>query len=384
MKVALIVKHFSLSKGGHERYAVNLSRALAERGIDVHVFANQWEHHGMESITFQKVPMIKKPSWLRVLSFAYNVQKTLAKRKNEYDITFALTFVYPQDLYRMSDGIYRHWMQIRYSNTISRWFHCLLLRKVHLVNLHLEKQIFTPGNKCRIIANSKLSRIHAIQYYGFPEEQIDVIYNGVDHQTFNPQNASFRRDTIRNNFHIPNRAPVVLYVSHNWKRKGLSTLLRALAKASDCDTPPHLLIMGRGEPKPYKKLCKKLGIAEQAHFIGPTGQVEPYYGASDLLILPTQYDSFSNVCLEAMACGLPVITTASNGASELIRDGVNGFVQQNANDEAELYQLLKQCRDQPALQAMGKAAWETAQPFTLERNMDETLRVFRRIVQEKN
>ncbi len=383
MKVALIIKHFSLYKGGFERYAVNLARALVEKGMEVHVFANQFEKHGPESITWHKVPMIRKPSWLRVLTFARHTGKKLEPLRHEFDIIFSLAYVYPQDLYHMSDGIYKHWMHIRYPNPVSRWFHYLVLRKVHLVNLHLEKQIFTPGNGCRMIANSKLCRGHANQYYQFPEDCIDVIYYGVDHAMFNPQKVTPYREEVRQELGIPAEAPAIIYVSHNWKRKGLRTLLLALAQSSNFPHPPHVVILGRGKPKTYRKLCQENNILDRVHFIGTTEHVERFYGASDLLVLPTQYDPFANVCLEAMACGLPVITTSSNGAAEIIENGVNGYVQQDANDDQELYRLLEKCSDIHTLQTMGKAAWETVQPFTLERNLDETLQVFQRIVSGK-
>jgi UDP-glucose:(heptosyl)LPS alpha-1,3-glucosyltransferase len=111
--------------------------------------------------------------------------------------------------------------------------------------------------------------------------------------------------------------------------------------------------------------------------------VERYYAAGDLLVLPTLYDPFSNVCLEAMACGLPVVTTVGNGASEIIEEGKNGFIQRDAKSVRELAGILENCLDLVALREMGAAANRVSQGFTPERNMRETLTVFEKVVAEK-
>jgi UDP-glucose:(heptosyl)LPS alpha-1,3-glucosyltransferase len=138
----------------------------------------------------------------------------------------------------------------------------------------------------------------------------------------------------------------------------------------------HLLVVGRGRPAPFRRLSRRLGVEERTHFIGATSAVQRYYAAGDLLVLPTLYDPFANVCLEAMACGLPVVTTAGNGAAEIIIPGENGFVQHDPGNAAELASLLAECLDRSRLLHMSDRARETAIPFTCEHNMTQTCTLF--------
>jgi UDP-glucose:(heptosyl)LPS alpha-1,3-glucosyltransferase len=169
---------------------------------------------------------------------------------------------------------------------------------------------------------------------------------------------------------------VILYVSNNWRRKGLAVLISAMALLGQRGASLRLVVVGRGRPAPFLRLARRLGLNERIRFVSPTREVQRYYAAGDLLVLPTVYDPFANVCLEAMACGLPVVTTAGNGAAELIRAGENGYVQSDPGDASELAGLLAHCLDLQRLRHMGERARETAIPYSRERNMEQTLGFF--------
>jgi UDP-glucose:(heptosyl)LPS alpha-1,3-glucosyltransferase len=379
MKIALVNKTFSLSHGGAERFSVNLAAALVREGHEVHAFVHQAEDLP-DQVTLHQVSMVKKPAFRRVLSFASQVRRILASES--FDIIYGLTQIYPQDLHRMGGGIHRHWMRVRYPFTPWRWLN-YLFNPTHLANIFLESRIYRPANYRRIVTNSQLCKRHAQEYYGVPTEHIAVIYNGVDHQTFNSQTAVRYRGEVRQELGLSQDDPVILFVASNWKRKGLSVLLRALAILGSKGRTSQVVVVGRGKPDPFKKLARQLGLDGRVHFIGPTNRVERYYGAGDLLVLPTLYDPFANVCLEAMACGLPVITTAANGAAEIIRPGENGFVQQKPTDAQELALLLEPLLSAEHRSKMGQAARVTALEFTTERNLAETLGLCRRVLEEK-
>ncbi len=100
--------------------------------------------------------------------------------------------------------------------------------------------------------------------------------------------------------------------------------------------PIHLLVCGSGEPGPFRRLANRLGLKDTVHFLGFYPEVETCYWSSDFFVQPTYYDPCSLVVLEALACGLPVITTAQNGASELLTDGVDGYVLTAPDAQEEL------------------------------------------------
>jgi UDP-glucose:(heptosyl)LPS alpha-1,3-glucosyltransferase len=124
--------------------------------------------------------------------------------------------------------------------------------------------------------------------------------------------------------------------------KGLAFLIRALAQVKKGDHPPFkVLVLGRGREAPYRRMAKQMGISEEAVFAGSTNQPEKYYGTADLLVHPTFYDACSLTVLEALASGLPVITTSCNGASGVISHGEEGWVLGEAKDEEGLTTAIR-------------------------------------------
>lgn len=379
MKIALVNHSFSLSHGGLERFSVNLATALHQEGHEVNAFAQKFADLPTGVAEHQLV-VPRKPSFRRILGFHRNAARAL--RDQTFDVVYGLARFFPLDVYRMGDGVQKHWMRIRYPFAPWRWFN-YLINPAHLCNLYLERQILTGGTCRRIVTNSRLCKEHAQRYYGVPAERIQVVYNGVNHQIFNPQEMAGLRPAARAELGLGENAIAVLHVSNNWKRKGLAVLLEAVALLGSQGAQVHVIVVGRGRPAPFRKLAARLGLAGRLHLVGETSQVQKYYAAGDLMVLPTMYDPFSNVCLEAMACGMPVITTAGNGAAELIREGENGYIQQNPLDPGELSRSLGKCLEREVLETMGSAAWQTSLPFTREKNMQETVGVFSQVLKEK-
>lgn len=378
MKIALVNHSFSLSHGGLERFSVNLATALHNEGHEVHALAQRFADLPAAVQThLLRVP--RKPSFWRILSF--HRVAAHAVQSESFDVVYGLARFFPLDVYRMGDGVQKHWMRIRYPFAPWRWVN-YLINPAHLCNLYLERRILNSP-ACRIVTNSRLCKEHAQRYYGVPAERIQVVYNGVNHRVFNPQQMSALRPAARAELGLSNDAIAVLHISNNWKRKGLAVLLEAVARLGAKASQVHVVVVGRGRPAPFRKLAAQLGLAGRLHLVGESSQVQRYYAAGDLMVLPTLYDPFSNVCLEAMACGLPVITTAANGAAELIQPGQNGYIQQDPLNAEELATYIGSCFAAGSLRTMGDAAWQTALPFTREKNMEETIGVFSQVVEAR-
>lgn len=376
MKIALIRKDYFLSRGGGERYSVNLSEGLAKLGHEVHVFANTWGKPPDHGISIHKVPTLTFSSSLKNLSFAYNCRKLLAREN--FDIVHSLSQTFSQDVYRMGDGIHRHWLKIQTPNFFYRFLKTLTPRQQ--VILFLEKKTFHPSNYRMIICNSQLCKRHAVTYFRVPEEKIRVIYNGVDHAQFHPGLKDRYNKEIRKKLHIPEEAVVILFIARNLKRKGLHYLIQSLPLIRREKEPITVLVLGRGNPFPFRRMAQQIGLGEQLLFVEETDNIFHYYGVGDIVVLPTLYDPFSNVCLEALACGIPVITTRENGASEIIRPGETGIVISAPHNCVELAESISRFLPHEIRDSVRKKAPQSVQNFTLEENTLKTFEAYKQVL----
>jgi len=383
MKIALVIREFSLAKGGAERYAVNLSRELLKLGHQVHIFANSFleaNDPAAAGLLFHRVPIVNLTSAARDLSFASNFRKILQKEK--FDIVNGLTRVYPVDVYRAGGGLHGEWLAARYPSGFRRHL-AFLLDPVHLATLHLERQMLKPGNFRRIITNSKFWKSALETFGNVPAERIDVVYNGVNTSTFHPKVKELYRQETRRKLRLSDEARVILFSGNNFGPKGLGTLIKALSLLSEELADLYLLVLGRGRKEPFQRLAQKSALSHRVIFAGFAKEPERFYGASDLFVLPTRYDPFANVCLEALASGLPVITTTANGASEIIENGKNGFILEDVQDFKALAGLIRRFFLEADRQEFSSLAHEIASVFTVERNARQTLAVYEKALAEK-
>jgi UDP-glucose:(heptosyl)LPS alpha-1,3-glucosyltransferase len=375
VKIALVRKDFSPRGGGGERYTVDLARALRDFGHEVHVFAHRYEP--MKGISFHSVAVPLKPFGLQSMVFARNAR--LALSRNEFDIVNGLSQIYPQDVYRVGDGIHKHWLDVHPGNTFTRLYNTISPR--HRLILNIESKIFTPGNYKRIVAISNLCKQHAITYYNVPSNLIDVIYCGVNFDIFN---SSVRNEgeLLRKKLGIDRKAIVVLFVGMNFARKGLASLLRAVSQLRDKEKY-RVLIVGKGNIARYLKLARELGLDGVAMFCGFQDDMPSFYGCADVFVLPSYYEPLGNACLEAMACGLPVIATRETGASELISHGRSGFVMDDPGNISTLANWLEALEDPELRRSMGAEAQEQAAPLTIKRNVKHTILAYEKVLEDK-
>src|SRR5260221_5163250 len=211
-------------------------------------------------------------------------------------------------------------------------------------------------------------------HFGTPEAKLHVIYNGIDLEAFHPRLREAYRSTMRQKLGIPQHAPVHLHVGSGFERKGVFRLIEALARSRQRDA--HLVIVGRDKAQARaERLASSRGIASRVHFAGVQEAMGPWYGAADAFALPTLYDPFPNAALEAMACGLPVITTPQCGAAELIEEGVNGYVVGALEVDALADRLAR--LDLLAAQEKGRRARKRAEGLGLAAMAEQLLALYR-------
>ncbi|MHB1292964.1 MAG: glycosyltransferase family 4 protein, partial [Sulfuricella sp.] len=301
LRLALVRQRYT-PYGGAERLVSNAIQALSAEGASLTVVTRRWETgegHGH---------LICNPPYLGSLwrdwGFARCVCGTL--KKHSFDLVQSHERIACCDVFRAGDGVHREWLAQRRRILGSLGRLRLALNPYHHYVLAAEKKLFASPRLKAVICISRMVKEDIQRHYGVPDDKLHVIYNGVDTTHFHPSLAESHRQPTRSAFGIPPEAPLFLFVGSGFQRKGLAVLLRALAQLPESS---HLLVVGRDKrTKALIRVAEQLGLTGRVHFAGGQEDVRPFYGAADVLVFPTLYEPFGNVALEAMACGLPVVT----------------------------------------------------------------------------
>ena len=167
-----------------------------------------------------------------------------------------------------------------------------------------------------------------------------------------------------------------------WRNKGVLVILEAMEMLRDL--PVRLLLVGRENVTEYRDIVEAHHLADRVHFLSPRPDVEFYYAAADVYLGPSLEDTFAQPPAEAMACGLPVVVSSANGTSEIITDGVDGFILKDPSDSTSLAGMIRRLYVDQEFQAkMGKSAAETTKQYTRERNGEDLLKIFQEILKRK-
>jgi UDP-glucose:(heptosyl)LPS alpha-1,3-glucosyltransferase len=358
--------------GGAEATLHHLARGLAAAGHQVTVYGARSSRHGTETLGAE-VTYVPVPVWggktLRIVTFAANSRRLL--QKNPVDVVFSLERTLFQHVYRAGDGCHREWLArrapyISFGKKLGQ-----TLSPFHRVMLWLEKRTFASPDLRRVIANSLQVKEEVIRHFQVDPDMIRVVHNGLDHQAFRPL-AEAERLQLRQRWGVAEKDGIILFAGSGFARKGLAYLIEAFGHLRDKQA--HLWVVGKGRVASYQALAQQRGVAERVRFWGPQTEMASFYQAADLLALPTLYDPCSNVVLEALGCGCPVITTTANGAAEFITPGENGEVfSQPDNNKVWAIALddwLAWSREpqvnRAAQEAVAHLSWEATVSRTLE------------------
>lgn len=374
MKIGLVCRQFLSNKGGMEKYTLSLSAELARLGHEVHVFANTGEE--TPDVQLHHVPFIPFSSPAKNLSFALMAAKQIARF--QLDVVQSMERIWQQDIFRASDGINPVQMEQRYPNPVLRKFKAITPRRQVLG--FLEKQIFEKNGTRFVLTNSNLVKEQIRNHYHIPDEKVHVIYNGVDTGRYNLTARDRFGEALRMQYGIKPDMLSVLFVGNEFKLKGLPALIEAAAGIGP--EKVRVMVVGADPVAPYQRWAQKIGIGDAILFLGYQKNLERIYGAADLLVLPTRYDPFANVCLEAMACGTPVITTRMNGACEIIENGREGFVLKTGGAD-ELSARIQHFLAAPDRMAMTQRVAEKAAGFTMENHIRRLFDLYARVSEEK-
>ena len=378
MKLLFAIEHLDPSRGGAETYVAQFARECLRRGHEVHVVTQSAADAAREIGV--ALHLVDAPGATRARKMlAFDVNAGAVARDVAADVTLGVGKTTFQNVFQPHGGTYRG--TLRQNRALVRGALPGALRDLRSALSAKEKtyldierrQYAAPG--VALIALSNMVRNDMLDFYHPDESRIHLVYNGVDTERFDPERIAPLREATRARLGIGEEELALLIVAHNFKLKGVSTLLAAVAALAG-EVPVRAVIVGKGKGSRYQRLAARLGVAERALFVGPAPDVDAFYAAADVYCQPTWYDPCSLVVLEALACGVPVITSRFNGAGELMMAGREGYVMRDPGDARELAQFIRKLADPAAREAARQAARTLALDHTLDRNFNEMLTVF--------
>ncbi|SEK88947.1 UDP-glucose:(heptosyl)LPS alpha-1,3-glucosyltransferase [Kosakonia sacchari] len=313
-----IVRQKYRPDGGAERFVSRALMALGNQDLELNVITREWQGERQDD---WHIHICNPAKWGRISrerGFA-NAARALWQEQ-QFDIVQSHERIAGCDIYRAGDGVHQRWLRQR-SRILPGWRAKMLMHDhYHRYVMHAEREMYQSPELKAVICNAEMIKREIIEDFSVDAKKIHVIYNSIDSSRFIPAESA-QRAALRQQYGLPAAATVFCFVGSGFERKGLTAAIEAIA-----GTTAYLIVIGQDKAeKRYQALAQSLGCKERIRFMGMQKETLPFYQVCDGLLLPTLYDPFPNVILEAMACGLPVITSNSCGGAEFIEQGSNGF-----------------------------------------------------------
>ena len=379
-KIALAIENFSKHKGGAESYAVSLASTLAENGWETHLFGKNWDGEPRAAVFHRiKIPKLL-PAWAKMILFALK-HKKMAKSQ-AFDVILGFGNTIYMNVYQSHGGVHR-FSTARKLYTEKNIFFRSIKRLLVVFSLKdkvrnwIESAPFRLDPKPKIIAISLMIKKDFTSFYHINEKEIKVIYNGIDTTKYNRGLKERLRGSIRQHLRITDNDIAFLFISYDLKKKGIVPLIEAAAKLKKLNFTNFKVVVVGERPYPLLlKRVKRLSLEDTVIFTGPTKTPEDYYANCDVLVLPTFYDACSLVVIEAMACGLPAVTTIYNGAAGIITNEKDGYIISHPPRSTELVEAMKALMVPERLKNMSIEASMTGKKYSVKKNHHEMIRVF--------
>jgi UDP-glucose:(heptosyl)LPS alpha-1,3-glucosyltransferase len=340
MDIALVFRGCH-RQGGVERSVWEMARHLSGRH-SVSVYAHDIEGEGLERVNLIPIPF-RGPNTMRQMLFARAARRALANARHDHVITFGIGDVNADVLW--VNSVHREWlrqsMRLGTGSGIQQIPGLRYVSPHHLLLLGMERQHFTRNRATAIVTVADAVGDDLRRLYRVPSDLMTTIHNGYSPSEFSPARRRALRADARIEFGYTEGDVVALIAANELSRKGFDVL--AEAQAIVADPRLHVLLVGRAPvTAPRWRRLEQLGVADRVRYAGSRSDMGQMHAAADLFILPTKYEAFALAIIEALASGLPVITTDVPGAKDRILDGQNGRLLTDPRSAAELARLLKE------------------------------------------
>ena len=383
MRIAFIANDVN-----HQGGPAKVTAALVERLCEDHqvsVFSHTIEGIDLSKIKHHRVPAIMRPKFLSYISFLSSSTIILAVlslfRKRDFDIIHGYVCAFSTDVITFH-FCEKEGLRLEKANIIEMP-HKSIWQKLKALDHRIYRRLaaFVEGRtfghnspKACIVVSQSLKR-EFVCHYGDAAESIIVIPNGVDLKMFNPANRLSYRDRARQKHGISRSDLVLMFAGGDWERKGVLYVIEALSLLPQPDV--KLLVIGNGDEKFYGQLAELKQVRERIIFVPHSSNLWEYYAASDVFVFPAIYEPFGLVISEAMASGLPVITSRVAGAADFITDGVDGLLLSDPGDINDLAAKIELLFSNAELrETMGERARETAEKLSWDRVAQKTIDVY--------
>jgi UDP-glucose:(heptosyl)LPS alpha-1,3-glucosyltransferase len=355
--------------GGGELILDRTITAMSARGVRVALLCRSWT--GREDIEFIRCDPPRFPRFTRERRFAQRACELIGRQSNT--LVQSHERIPCCDIFRAGDGVHAAFLEQRARGLNAAARAALSLHPFHRAVLALERQMFASPRLKAVLANSRMVADEIVQHFAFPRDRIHLVPNGIDLGRFRPGAREIHRSKIRRQLGAADARPVFLFVGSGYKRKGLDAAIAALA-ASGSDA--ELWVVGSdARPSRYVAMAQHAGIAPRLRMIGPVPDPLPYYAAADALVLPSVYDPFPSTVIEALACGLPVVTSTACGARDAVRR-LDPDLVRDTRDSPGLAEALRRALSLAGRPATADAARAIASEYDIDRMIERTLEVY--------
>lgn len=326
-------------RGGVERVMLECANFLARRGHEVHAFASEWDVASLDSrVIRQTVKTLKQPQALAAPLFLRESQKMIKALRPAPDAVASFGVSAPEGSVVWMQSVHAAWIKISSQTRTFAGRFKQRMNPFHPVILQMEKDLLRGRRYRKVIALTPQVQKDIEDHYGVPSEDITVLPNGFSADEFNVVRGRARRAQIREKFDFREEHKVAVFVANELERKGFFRLLEAVARLREPGL--RVLAAGRFDPAPARAEISRLGLQKVVLLSGAANDIADFYAAADFFVLPTKYEAWGLVIVEALASGLPVITSRSAGAAVAVHDGRTGLLLENPMDSQEIATAL--------------------------------------------
>jgi UDP-glucose:(heptosyl)LPS alpha-1,3-glucosyltransferase len=333
MKLAFcLFKYFPF--GGLQRDFMRIARACLAQGHSVYVYTMEWEGELEPDMHICTIRVKGMQNHSRREDFVKQLQPHL--EKENYDLVIGFNKMPGLDIYYAADTCFQAKARAQH-NFFYRW------TQRYRSSVAFEKAVFSPESKTKILLIAEKQQKEFAEYYQTDAGRFYLLPPGIERDRVAPANAKKIRHAVRKEFGIQDQEFLLLMVGSGFKTKGLDRSLEALAAL-----PEHLrkrcrlFVIGKDHPEMFERLAKKLGVVTQLYFLGGRADVPRFFLAADLLLHPAYNENTGTVLLEALAAGLPVLTTDVCGYAHYIETANAGVVLRSPFEQENLNAALEE------------------------------------------
>jgi len=360
MLIGLITRRFDPAGGGTERDVIITGRILVQAGHKVRIFAGEVRGEPTADLEVSRVKMGGVGRALRLWSLAQNAAATA--RQAGMDLVLSFARILDADILRSGGSAHSSYIAAARQWQSRSAALAMALSPYHRLQVMIERRGFASVRLKRSIAVSELVRTDLIGTFALDPPTVLTLYNGVDLERFRPEARDALRDSVRRELHLPESAPLVAFVGNGFGRKGLRFLIEAWREV---DSTAHLVVAGADRALPrYGRLAQRCAVGDRIHFLGPQAHIERLFAGVDAFALPSLFEPFGNVVMEAMASGLPTLCTRACGAAEVFDPAMRELIVADPTDlhslSTAVNELLRMKDD------LRRIARQTAERFTWE------------------